>query len=266
MNSRLTLAFGLSLFTLHLLANSPITGLEGKDLKCISLNTPLNLGDNQGYTAADFRSLRNSIFAQHGFKFEDKEVNDEMAKRGCLKPEVVYTPDKLTSIDKKNVALLKQWETQALETDPAAQFEHDWKKSHLSPRARALLISQHYCYLSETDGKKIGIIYFDYKSRAKTQNLRAMMNLSMPTWAKGLDKSERASMKTMVSQGTADTTSMYSLELKTKGNWIVSDSGSTDSGSVKITLETENKKMILSKIKISAENIASSGMLSCQLE
>ena len=157
-------------------------------VQCIPLGVPLTITQEENYTIDELKMLRNSIFAQLGFKFKSQDVVDEMTRRGCLRSDLEFSADKLQTIDKKNVLILKGWEAGLEETNQALVFQMEWKKSASNPVARAKLLAESYCFLNDQTGKYFGIIHFGSGKSKTTHPLNGMMSVDRPTWAKGYSK------------------------------------------------------------------------------
>ena len=66
--------------------------------------------DLQGYSAADLRILRNSIYAVHGRIFKSDDLKNYFSRFFWYKPKFANVDSKLTPVEKKNVATIKALE------------------------------------------------------------------------------------------------------------------------------------------------------------
>lgn len=66
--------------------------------------------DLQGYSAADLRILRNSIYAVHGRIFKSDDLKNYFSRFSWYKPKFANVDSKLTPVEKKNVATIKALE------------------------------------------------------------------------------------------------------------------------------------------------------------
>jgi hypothetical protein len=55
--------------------------------------------------------MRNEIFARHGYSFSDKEIRDQFADKDWYMPYSTNVSKDLTAIEKKNLALIKRFES-----------------------------------------------------------------------------------------------------------------------------------------------------------
>lgn len=61
----------------------------------------------------DLEMMRNEIFARHGYCFKKKELRQYFENEEWYVPNTVSVVDKLTEIEKKNIALIKRYEKYA---------------------------------------------------------------------------------------------------------------------------------------------------------
>lgn len=234
-------------------------------LSCAPLGLALNIADEEGYTADDFRMLRNSIYAQFGFKFKSSEVANEMVKRGCQKTEIVFSDDKVQGVDKQNVRYLKMWEQAMNEADKMTNFQSAWDKAASSPRKRAKLLANNYCYLSDAKGKYFGILYFSADKSVSNYELKGMMNLEKPTWAEPMTDKERAEYQNSVAYKTLDTTSAVVLDYSTKGLWTINDTRTPNLGQLQINMATDHKTVKNALAVVTSAKYKETRMLDCKL-
>lgn len=164
-------------------------------VSCVPLGQPfLGIYDEENgtynYTSTELRVLRNSIFAQYGYPFVDKELDAELKTRKC-DAQKGYNYKKMAKVDKENVVLIKYYEEELKAAEKKANFNAEWDKADGSTREG--ILKSHYCYLSNPEGKLVGVIYFNnkkYKAKKKEQAgggktyvLEAMMNVDKPNWA-----------------------------------------------------------------------------------
>lgn len=252
----LSLLIGLGLTAAAQAADAKRKVAQAK-MTCVPLGISLNLGyetDELTYTADELAMLRNSIFAQMGFKFQTPHIAVEMERRGCLNKDVTYSADKLQEVDKTNVSRLKAMEEALRESEVAMDFEGAWNKTSKS-RERAKLLVGNYCYLSDVAGKYFGIIYFD-----SNKQLSGMMNLNKPSWAETLTDKEKAFYNNSVAYKELDTTSAVLLDYATKGSWLVADSGKAQ-----VTINSSHKNVKNAVVNITSAHYKNSRMLDCQL-
>lgn len=225
---------------------------------CVPLGIPFNIyndGDSSTYTAEELKMLRNSIYAQVGFKFKDSKVTEEMSKRGCLKTDRTYSSDSLQKLDKQNISLLKSYEKSLREEEAMADFQGSWDKAAKQPKTRGKLLTGQYCYLHDASGKYFGILYF-----VDGTTVSGMMNVNKPSWADFVSEEERASYMNSVAYKELDTTSAGFLDYTTKGSWGVSSEGH-----VQVTIATQKKSIKAGVVAVSAPNFKTQRMLECKL-
>ncbi len=225
---------------------------------CVPLGVPFNVyndDDRSTYTAEELNFLRNSIYAQLGFKFSSSRISEEMAKRGCLRTNVTYSADKLQKVDKQNISLLKSLETSLKEEEAMADFQGSWDKAAKSATERSKLLIGQYCYLHQADGKYFGILYFNTST-----SVSGMMNLNKPSWADFVSAEERASYLNSLAYKELDTTSAGFLDYTTKGSWMVAADGN-----VQLTINADNKPIKSGIVNVTAPNFKSRRMLECKL-
>jgi YARHG domain len=75
----------------------------------------LKASDVENLTKSDLETMRNEIFARHGYCFKKKESRDYFENEEWYVPNTVDVKDKLTDIEKKNIALIKRYEKYAVE-------------------------------------------------------------------------------------------------------------------------------------------------------
>ena len=67
------------------------------------------------FSKTDLELMRNEIFARHGYCFKKKELREQFEDKDWYIPNNVDVKDALTSIEKKNIALIKNYEKYATE-------------------------------------------------------------------------------------------------------------------------------------------------------
>ncbi len=73
----------------------------------------LKASDVENLTKSDLETMRNEIFARHGYCFKKKELRDYFENEEWYVPNTVDVKDKLTDIEKKNITLIKRYEKYA---------------------------------------------------------------------------------------------------------------------------------------------------------
>jgi hypothetical protein len=71
----------------------------------------LAVSDLSGLAFDDARRLRNEIYARHGRRFEDPALQEYFADFAWYRPLASFRDDQLNDIERKNVALLRRYET-----------------------------------------------------------------------------------------------------------------------------------------------------------
>lgn len=71
--------------------------------------------DVENMMKEDLEYMRNEIFARHGFCFKKKELRQMFEMEEWYVPDNVEIKDRLTDIEKKNIALIKRYEKYAEE-------------------------------------------------------------------------------------------------------------------------------------------------------
>jgi hypothetical protein len=71
--------------------------------------------DVANYTKADLRTMRNSIYARHGYSFKMKDMRSQFDKEDWYIPMNTDVRTELTAIEKKNEVLIKRFEKYAAE-------------------------------------------------------------------------------------------------------------------------------------------------------
>ena len=237
-------------------------------VECVPLGVPFNVfsenTDSVDYTLEEFRMLRNSIYAQVGFKFKSAAVINEMTKRGCLRADAKYTPESLQPVDKKNASLIKSWERSLKESADMEDFAGAWAKAAKSVSERTKLLGGHYCYISDAKDKYFGILYFGMSKAAGGSDLNGMMNLEKPSWADPMSDEERAAYKSNIKYKELDTTSATILDYATKGTWAIKEpkAGQTQ---LQISISSDHKKVANGAVEVTAENYKNGHILDCKL-
>jgi hypothetical protein len=75
----------------------------------------LTAKDVENMMKEDLEYMRNEIFARHGFCFKKKELRQMFEMEEWYVPDNVVIKDRLTDIEKKNIALIKRYEKYAEE-------------------------------------------------------------------------------------------------------------------------------------------------------
>jgi hypothetical protein len=73
----------------------------------------LKESDVENYTKWDLETMRNEIFARHGYCFKKKDLRDYFENEDWYVPNTVNVSAELTEIEKKNIALIKRYEKYA---------------------------------------------------------------------------------------------------------------------------------------------------------
>lgn len=250
----ITTIVGLSL-TISAQATEPKSKISQEKINCVPTGIPLNLVDEGTYSAEELNMLRNSIYAQVGFKFNTPKIADEMARRGCLKTDKKFTADSLDKVDKKNASLLKDLEQSLLDQSGWTDFQGSWEKAAKSEKKRADLLTFKYCFLSDAAGKYIGILNF-----GENKKLSGMMDVNKPSWGESLPAEQRNAYINGVANKELDSTAAsFVLDYSTKGSWSVSSDGQP-----KISIAAKNNIKDVG-VTISSPNYAVNGMLDCKL-
>jgi hypothetical protein len=71
--------------------------------------------DVENLTKYELEMMRNEIFARHGYCFKKKNLRETFENEEWYVPNTVNVVDKLTEIEKKNIALIKRYEKYAEE-------------------------------------------------------------------------------------------------------------------------------------------------------
>lgn len=73
----------------------------------------LKSADVENLTKYDLQTMRNEIFARHGYCFKKKDLRDYFENEDWYVPDNVDVKDLLTTIEKKNIQLIKRYEKYA---------------------------------------------------------------------------------------------------------------------------------------------------------
>lgn len=263
MKNLISVLISFSFISVTATAASKKRKLAQAKVQCVELDKPFDVyanSDSVEYTVDEFRMLRNSIFAAHGFKFKSAAVTEEMARRGCTK--IGETP--LSSIDKKNVKYIKNFERSLKEEDNMANFMENWAKT--PAHKRAAMLSGNYCFLTDsksTHNDYLGLVFFNADKNSGNRQLDGMMDINKPSWAEPISKGEQAEYTNSIVYKEIDTTAAVSLlDYPTKGSWRI-ETASKDKGELFITIEAKSRDVKDKQVKISAENYKEKGMLTC---
>ena len=66
--------------------------------------------DLAGWSEQDMRTVRNAIYARHGYKFKSADLREYFSRFSWYKPLYDNVDSKLNSIEKKNIAFIKAHE------------------------------------------------------------------------------------------------------------------------------------------------------------
>ena len=75
----------------------------------------LKTDDVENLSADELQSMRNEIFARHGYCFSKKDLRQQFEKANWYVPNTTDIKGYLTDIEKKNIALIKRYEKYAEE-------------------------------------------------------------------------------------------------------------------------------------------------------
>ena len=227
-------------------------------VSCVELDKPFD-GIEQ-YTLEESESLRNSIFAQYGYKFTNPKIAAEMKSRGCLKEEVTYKYANLTETDKTNVKAFKAYE-QTLKNNSEDDFVSSWKKSATKPKERQALLQNAYCVVKKSDeygDTYLGLLQFgDQANKDQKFKLSGLFDL---TNAKYINAEGNSVALDSTSLAYFDSTSAMSVELKSHGTWFVDKSGN-----VVASINPVTKAGSSVKLEIGTEDFKTTNMLSCKV-
>jgi YARHG domain-containing protein len=86
------------------------------------LSKKLDATELYGYTAAELRIIRNTIFARHGYQFKSADLNKHFSKFKWYKPDAAASKRiskglVLTKIERKNTKLIKKLEQEQRERE-----------------------------------------------------------------------------------------------------------------------------------------------------
>lgn len=70
----------------------------------------LSATEVENYSGPELAYMRNEIFARHGYCFRKRDMRDTFEELDWYIPDNVDVRDKLTAIEKKNLALIKRYE------------------------------------------------------------------------------------------------------------------------------------------------------------
>jgi len=211
------------------------------------------------YTSSELRVLRNSIFAQYGYPFVDKELAKELETRKC-EVQKGLNHKKLAKVDKENVALIKYYEEEIKEAERKANFNAGW--ANADAKKREGIVKSHYCYLNNTQGNLVGVIYFNNRKDKKNKNVKgnayvldAMMNVDKPNWASQMGDHENE-YKNKLHNREMDVTDLGSLfDYNISGTWYLVGKNVVIEGIYKQAEE----------VAVSGEHFAKQDALDCRL-
>ncbi|MBC7420248.1 MAG: YARHG domain-containing protein [Bdellovibrio sp.] len=225
-----------------------------QSVSCVPLNKTFDMFEND-LTLEEAKALRNSIFAQYGYKFTDEAVTTEMKTRGCLKENLTYSYSNLTAIDKTNIKNLKYLESNL----QVADFDKVWPKA--KAKTRAAMLKDQYCHVSdENDMGRATILHFSAKKNSDGKFILGglvqikKLKADMPS----NEDEDNGKSVTLDSTGIRglDSTSLSVVEMTSFGTWMVDSSGD-----VKISL----KPLKASGVKIDGGNYKDRSVLDCTL-
>ncbi len=214
---------------------------------CVDLNKVFTL--NEDVSLEELQALRNSIFAQHGYKFTDAGVAAEMKTRNCSREDVTYAYSKLSDIDKKNIKMFKSLEAEKKEA-LAYDFDKSWAKA--SAKIRSEMLDNQYCHVLTEEMGQASVLFFSKKKNSDGQFiLSGLINAKKAKYI-----NEEGEKKTIDSTGIAglDSTSISTLEMTANGSWMVDAQGN---------IKTSIKPLKASAVKIYGTDYANSRILTC---
>lgn len=208
---------------------------------CVPLGEPFRVYDDNFEliykSLHNLRLLRNSIFAQYGYPFEDKMLADLLKNRGCIKQDG-RDYKKMDRVDKVNVSIIKGAEEDLKINEFKENFQATWNEA--DSKTRESLLKDHYCYLSDSANKIMGVIFFTVEKQKVSFKLRAMMD-TKKLKNKELDRTELGGV----------------VDDATAGTWRIENS------IVSIALPKSDIKN--STITVSGEHFKDQEVLNCKL-
>ncbi len=75
----------------------------------------LTVADVENLVKEDLEFMRNEIFARHGYCFQKKNLRQQFEMQEWYVPNTIDIKNRLTDIEKKNIALIKKYEKYAME-------------------------------------------------------------------------------------------------------------------------------------------------------
>ncbi len=129
-----------------------------------SLTTPVKESDLQNKSETEVILFRNSIYAQHGFRFSQKPLANYFLTRSWYKPTVEsLNVEKLSAVSKKNVETFMKFQasTKTGNRDTASQY--GWLKDKVAYH----LFLMGFCTYTVNGNPKAGMVVFEPAGQAK---------------------------------------------------------------------------------------------------
>ncbi len=225
--------------------------------QCVPLNKPFEF-EMYELTYEDASALKNSIYAQYGFKFSDSNVAKEMKARGCQAEGKTYQYSELTSIDKKNIKTLKYIASE-LRGSSEKSFNDQWKSANSRERTRLLMYNFCHVYdiAGQDDANFLGILHFGKKEKSSKFSLKGLVDL---TNIKAENEDGQPLTLDATTVRSLDATSLHLVQMIAEGHWAVQDNGQVMTEMIAI-----KKGSKVSKLKIDGSGLQDSGILRCDV-
>lgn len=135
-----------------------------------SLTKPVHETDLKGKSETEVVLLRNSIYAQHGFRFSQKPLANYFLSRSWYKPNLdTLGTDKLSPVSRKNVEVFMKFQASFKnpDRDVASRFG-------ANADAKAYnLFKMGFCTYDVSGERKAGLIVFEPGGKAKVVHSKA---------------------------------------------------------------------------------------------
>jgi len=121
----------------------------------------------EGMSVDELGILKNAVYARHGRIFKDESLKKFFQRFDWYKEDPAYKVEMLTATDKKNIALISDYEKKLKEQvlDPALAGVANWYQYGKLDEEQLALLKTNRFYVSKSDARQLFYIYEenDYK-------------------------------------------------------------------------------------------------------
>lgn len=143
---------------------TPAKDMKGFPEAKWDLTKKVTASDLEGKPETEIILLRNSIFAQHGFRFANPALANYFLSRSWYKPILEFNPDTLSQVSKDNVAFFMKQQTRRNVSSAL---------SYQQTQVAFNLFRMGFCTYEVSKNPKAGMVVFEPGGRAQVYHSKA---------------------------------------------------------------------------------------------